>query len=81
MINSRVFLVLIFLGAVICLPSYGLLSRSKFSRIEVQSIAQGNHQHFIDRVKTTLDTQFNLKYGQIAYLPTEDIEIKFSKVI
>ena len=29
----------------------------------------------------TIDTQFYLKYGKTAYLPTENIEIKFSKVI
>ncbi|MEH1943367.1 MAG: hypothetical protein V7L01_24535 [Nostoc sp.] len=74
-------LILTFLSGVNCLPSYGLLSNIKPSRIEAQSIAQGNNQQFNHRVKTTLDTQFNLKYGQIAYLQNENIEIKFSKVI
>lgn len=64
-----------------CLPSYGLLSNIKPSRIEVQSIAQGNHQKLMARVGTTLNSQFYLKYGKTAYLPSENIEIKFSKVI
>ncbi|MEH1903606.1 MAG: hypothetical protein V7L04_19905 [Nostoc sp.] len=72
---------LTFISGGNCLPSYGLLSNVKPSKIESQSIAQGNDQQFIHRVKTTLDTQFNLKYGQVAYLPSENIEIKFSKVI
>ncbi|WP_375509597.1 hypothetical protein [uncultured Nostoc sp.] len=73
--------ILTFLGGGNCLPSYGLLSNIKPSRIEVQSIAQGNHQQLMARVGTTLDTPFYLKYGKTAYLPTEKIEIKFSKVI
>ncbi|MEH2457784.1 hypothetical protein [Nostoc sp.] len=77
----RVFIFLIFLGIEICLPSYGLLSKIKPLRIEIQSINQGNHQQFTDRVETTLDTQFHLKYGQVAYIQTEGIKIKFSEVI
>lgn len=63
------------------LPSYRLLSNIKPSTIEVQSIAQGNHQQLMARVGTPLNKQFYLKYGQIAYLRSEGIEIKFSKVI
>ncbi|MEH2082096.1 MAG: hypothetical protein V7K89_19615 [Nostoc sp.] len=73
--------ILAFLNGVNCLPSYGILSNLKPSKIEVQSIAQGNHQQLMARVGTTLDTSFYLKYGKTAYLPTENIEIKFSKVI
>ena len=73
--------ILTFIGGVNCLPSYGLLSNLKPSSIEVQSIAQGNDQQLMARVGTTLDTPFYLKYGKTAYLPTEKIEIKFSKVI
>ena len=73
--------ILTFLSGVNCLPSYGILSNIKPSKIEVQSIAQGNHQQLMARVGTTLDTPFYLKYGKTAYLPTENIEIKFSKVI
>ncbi|MEH1961926.1 MAG: hypothetical protein V7L05_19000 [Nostoc sp.] len=69
------------LGGVNCLTSLGLLSNIKPSRIEVQSIAQGNHQQLMARVGTTFNKQFYLKYGQIADLRTEGIEIKFSKVI
>ncbi|MEH1930217.1 hypothetical protein [Nostoc sp.] len=69
------------LGGVNCFPSYGLLSNIKPSKIEVQSIAQSNYQQLMARVGTPLDTQFYLKYGQIAYLRSEGIEIKFSKVI
>ncbi|AUB36260.1 hypothetical protein COO91_02163 [Nostoc flagelliforme CCNUN1] len=73
--------ILTFLGGVNCLPSYGILSNIKPSRIEIQSIAQGNHQQLMARVGTTLNTPFYLKYGKTAYLPSENIEIKFSKVI
>lgn len=73
--------ILTFLGGVNCLPSYGILSNIKPSRIEIQSIAQGNHQQLMARVGTTLNTPFYLKYGNTAYLPSENIEIKFSKVI
>ncbi|MEH1927149.1 MAG: hypothetical protein V7K14_07760 [Nostoc sp.] len=73
--------ILTFLGAGNCLPSYGLLSNIKPSSIAVQSIAQGNHHQLMARVGTSLDTPFYLKYGNTAYLPTENIEIKFSKVI
>ncbi|MCC5631512.1 hypothetical protein LC613_27585 [Nostoc sphaeroides CHAB 2801] len=73
--------ILTFLGGVNCLPSYGLVSNIKPSRIEVQSIAQGNHQQLMAKVGTSLNTPFYLKYGKTAYLPSENIEIKFSKVI
>ncbi|MDZ8259317.1 hypothetical protein [Nostoc sp. ChiQUE01b] len=73
--------ILTFIGGTNCLPSYGLLSNIKPSNIEVQSIAQSNHQQLIARVGTTLDTPFYLRYGKTAYLPTENIEIKFSQVI
>jgi hypothetical protein len=73
--------ILTWISGVNCLPSYGILSNIKPSRIETQLIAQGNHRQFIRRVKTTLNTDFYLKYGQIAYLPTENLEIKFSKII
>ncbi|PHM10191.1 hypothetical protein [Nostoc sp. 'Peltigera malacea cyanobiont' DB3992] len=73
--------ILTFLGGASCLPSYGLLSNIKPSNIEVQSIAQGHHQQLMARVGTTFNTPFYLKYGKTAYLPTENIEIKFSKVI
>lgn len=73
--------ILTFLGGVNCLPSYGILSNIKPSIIEIQSIAQGNHQQLMARVGTTLNTPFYLKYGKTAYLPSENIEIKFSKVI
>lgn len=74
-------IILTFIGGVNCLPSYGILSNIKPSRIEIQSIAQGNHQQLMARVGTTLNTPFYLKYGNTAYLPSENIEIKFSKVI
>lgn len=74
-------IILTFIGGVNCLPSYGILSNIKPSRIEIQSIAQGNHQQLMARVGTTLNTPFYLKYGKTAYLPSENIEIKFSKVI
>ncbi|MCC5605270.1 hypothetical protein LC612_00255 [Nostoc sp. CHAB 5834] len=73
--------ILTFIGAGNCLPSYGLLSNIKPSRIELQSIVQDNHQQLMARVGTTLNTPFYLKYGKKAYLPSENIEIKFSKVI
>ncbi|MEH2289988.1 hypothetical protein [Nostoc sp.] len=73
--------ILTFLSGVNCLPSYGILSNIKPSSIEVKSIAQGNHQQLMARVGTTLNTPFYLRYGRTAYLPTENIEIKFSKVI
>ncbi|MDZ8223364.1 hypothetical protein [Nostoc sp. ChiVER01] len=72
--------ILTFLGGVNSLPSYGLLSNIKPSRIELQSIVKDNHQQLMARVGT-IDTQFYLKYGKTAYLPTENIKIKFSKVI
>ncbi|MEH2326834.1 MAG: hypothetical protein V7K32_25380 [Nostoc sp.] len=73
--------ILTFIGGGNCLPSYGLLSNIKPSSIEVQSITQGNHQKLMARVGTSLDTPFYLKYGKTAYLSTENIEIKLSKVI
>ncbi|MEH2168388.1 MAG: hypothetical protein V7K41_17390 [Nostoc sp.] len=73
--------ILTFISGVNCLPSYGMLSNIKPSQIEAQSIAQGNHQQLMARVGTTLDTPFYLRYGKTAYLTTENIEIKFSKVI
>ncbi|BBD68440.1 hypothetical protein NIES4072_42470 [Nostoc commune NIES-4072] len=73
--------ILTFLSGGNCLPSYGLLSNIKPSSIEVQSIAQNNHQQLMARVGTTLNSQFYLKYGKTAYLPSENLEIKFSKVI
>lgn len=78
--NLKTSLLLIFLAGF-CLPSYGLSSDIKPSRIEVQSIAQGNDQQFINKIKATLNTEFNLKYGQIADLQPGGIEIKFSQVI
>ncbi|OYD91885.1 hypothetical protein CDG76_24875 [Nostoc sp. 'Peltigera membranacea cyanobiont' 210A] len=78
-VSAAVILTLI--GGGNSLPSYGLLSNIKPSNIEVQSIAQGHHQQLMARVGTTFNTPFYLKYGKTAYLPTENIEIKFSKVI
>ncbi|MEH2044235.1 hypothetical protein [Nostoc sp.] len=72
--------ILTFVSGVNCLPSYGILSNIKPSRIEVQSIAQGNHQQLMAKVGT-IDTPFYIKYGKTAYLPTENLEIKFSEVI
>ncbi|HYX13517.1 MAG TPA: hypothetical protein VE944_03950 [Nostoc sp.] len=72
--------ILTFLGGVNCLPTYGLLSNIKPSKIELQSIVQDNHQQVM-AISGTIDTQFYLKYGKTAYLRTENIEIKFSKVI
>ena len=72
--------ILTFIGGVNCLPSFGLLSNIKPSRIEFQSIVQDNHQQLMAGVGT-IDTQFYLKYGKTAYLPTENIKIKFSKFI
>ena len=73
--------ILTFIGGGNCLPSYGLLSNIKPSKIEVQSIAQDNHQQLMAKVGTTLSSPFYLKYGKTAYIPSENIEIKFSKVI
>ncbi|MEH1875352.1 hypothetical protein [Nostoc sp.] len=73
--------ILTFIGGGNSFPSYGLLSNMKPSSIQVQSITQGNHQKLMARVGTSLDTPFYLKYGKTAYLPTENIEIKFSKFI
>ena len=78
-VSAAVILTLI--GGVNSLPSYGILSNIKPSSIEVKSIAQGNHQQLMARVGTTLNTPFYLRYGRTAYLPAENIEIKFSKVI
>ncbi|MGV0108106.1 Lipoprotein [Nostoc sp. DSM 114160] len=78
-VSAAVILTLI--GGANCLPSYGISSNIKPSSIEVKSIAQGSHQQLMARVGTTLNTPFYLRYGRTAYLPTENIEIKFSKVI
>ncbi|MHC5741362.1 MAG: hypothetical protein ACYTXT_05540 [Nostoc sp.] len=78
-VSAAVILTLI--GGVNSLPSYGILSNIKPSSIEVKSIAQGNHQQLMARVGTALNTPFYLRYGRTVYLPTENIEIKFSKVI
>ncbi|MEH1813864.1 MAG: hypothetical protein V7K26_21145 [Nostoc sp.] len=78
-VSAAVILTLI--GGANFFPTYGLLSNIKPSSIEVKSIAQGNHQQLMARVGTTLNTPFYLRYGRTAYLPTENIEIKFSKVI
>ncbi|MCC5614982.1 hypothetical protein LC605_07805 [Nostoc sp. CHAB 5836] len=73
--------ILTWIGVVNCPPSLGLLSNIKPSPIEAQSITPTNHQQLMARVGTTLNSQFNLKYGQIAYLPNKGIGIKFSQVL
>ncbi|MDZ8189443.1 MAG: hypothetical protein RMX96_31975 [Nostoc sp. ChiSLP02] len=78
--SLKPFISLIFLAGF-CLPSYGLSSDINPSRIEDQLIAQGRYEYLNNRVKATLNTEFDLKYGQIADLRTGGIEIKFAKVI
>ncbi|MBD2448656.1 hypothetical protein H6G76_16155 [Nostoc sp. FACHB-152] len=64
-----------------CLPGYGLSHDINTSRVEAQLMAQNSYQYLNAPVKVTLNTEFDLKYGQIAYLRTGGIEIKFSKVL